>query len=57
MKELCTDEIFWMQSAALGPFSYIANWPDDKRTHAENVTFQSTTYNAMMRYGWVSEVV
>jgi len=57
MKELCTDEIFWMQSAALGPFSYIANWPDDKRTHAQDVTFQSSTYVSMMRLGWAPEVI
>lgn len=56
LRELSTMEIYWMQAAALGPLSYICG-PGDKRTHADNVTVQASTYNAMMRYGWVSEVI
>ena len=56
MKELSTQEIYWMQSAASGPFSYVCG-PGDKRTHAEDITMQATTYNAMMRYGWAPEVI
>lgn len=57
MTELSTQEIYWIQQVSLGPCSYVANYPHDKRTHCDNVTMQASTYIAMMRCGWVTEVV
>ena len=56
MKELSAAEIGWLELAAFGPFSYRAG-ARDTRTHVAGATFQTTTYQAMMRHGWVLEVV
>jgi hypothetical protein len=57
MKQLSTVEIHLLHESAIGPVSYLADGPKDKRTHAKGVTVQSETYTAMMKYGWVPEVI
>lgn len=51
MKPLLQSEIYWMEQAAAGPFSYLGQ--DLRLTHAVESTVCASTYQAMLRNGWL----
>lgn len=55
MASVSHNERSWLQLVALGPFSF--RFEGDTYTTTREVTVCASTYNAMMRAGWVEEVI
>lgn len=51
MKPLLQSEIYWMEQAAVGPFSYLAQ--DLRLTYAVESTVCASTYQACLNHGWL----